>query len=84
MNHAHGKLGRDQVLATGRPEVDEARAEIRVAFGLGQAAHDRRTELGPSQRGLARRARPAGALDPAMDITVGDGETSVVRTPHAA
>jgi ribosome-binding protein aMBF1 (putative translation factor) len=59
MNHARWKLARERKI-TGDgaepPEVTAARAEIRMAFDLGQAVYDRRTELGISQTELARRA----------------------------
>lgn len=60
MNHAQWKLARERRAAAGHsesPEVEVTRAEIRMAFDLGQAVHDRRTELGISQAELARRAR---------------------------
>lgn len=59
MNHARWKTARERALAEGHredPGTEAARAEIRLAFDLGQAVHDRRTELGISQSELARRA----------------------------
>ncbi|MEU2870712.1 helix-turn-helix transcriptional regulator [Streptomyces olivoreticuli] len=59
MNHARWKLTREQKVSQGRtesPEVEAVRTEIRMAFDLGQAVHDRRTALGISQTELARRA----------------------------
>ena len=59
MDHARWKLARERAVAEGlveSPEVRSARAEIRLAFDLGQAVHDRRVELGISQAELARRA----------------------------
>ncbi|MER8000781.1 helix-turn-helix transcriptional regulator [Streptomyces sp. NPDC095613] len=59
MNHARWKLGRERAHAEGRtetPETEAMRTEIRMAFDLGQAVHDRRTELGISQSELAERA----------------------------
>jgi ribosome-binding protein aMBF1 (putative translation factor) len=59
MNHARWKLARERAVTEGlveSPEVRTARAEIRLAFDLGQAVHDRRVELGISQAELARRA----------------------------
>jgi ribosome-binding protein aMBF1 (putative translation factor) len=59
MNHNRWKLARERAVAEGRneaPEVEAVRAEIRMAFDLGQAVHDRRTELGLSQAELARQA----------------------------
>jgi ribosome-binding protein aMBF1 (putative translation factor) len=53
------KLARERAAAEGLAEPAEvraARAEIRLAFDLGQAVYDRRTELGISQTELARRA----------------------------
>lgn len=59
MSHARWKLARERAIvdsAAEPPEVQAVRAEIRLAFDLGQAVHDRRTELGISQAELARRA----------------------------
>nr|WTB32324.1 helix-turn-helix domain-containing protein [Streptomyces sp. NBC_00830] len=59
MNHSRWKLARERAVAEGReevPEVEAMRTEIRMAFDLGQAVYDRRTELGISQTELARRA----------------------------
>ncbi|KOG87514.1 helix-turn-helix domain-containing protein [Streptomyces varsoviensis] len=59
MSHARWKLARERAIAEGHvesPEVEAARTEIRLAFDLGQAVYDRRTELGISQAGLAERA----------------------------
>ncbi|WP_433891206.1 helix-turn-helix domain-containing protein [Streptomyces sp. CA-111067] len=59
MNHAQWKLTRERKAAeghTGSPEVESMRTEIRMAFDLGQAVYNRRTELGISQTELARRA----------------------------
>lgn len=59
MNHTRWKLGRERAIVDGTvesPEVQAVRAEIRLAFDLGQAVHDRRAELGISQTELARRA----------------------------
>jgi transcriptional regulator with XRE-family HTH domain len=59
MNHSQWKLARERAAAEGSkeaPEVEAMRTEIRMAFDLGQAVYDRRTELGISQTELARRA----------------------------
>lgn len=59
VSHARWKLSRDRQVAEGLaegPEVTRRREEIRLAFDLGQAVYDRRTELGISQTELARRA----------------------------
>jgi ribosome-binding protein aMBF1 (putative translation factor) len=59
MNHTRWKLTRERAIIDGTaesPEVQAVRAEIRLAFDLGQAVHDRRLELGISQTELARRA----------------------------
>ncbi|MER5931231.1 helix-turn-helix transcriptional regulator [Streptomyces sp. NPDC002054] len=59
VSHAQWKLTRDRKIAEGlteSPEVTRHREEIRLAFDLGQAVYDRRTELGISQTELARRA----------------------------
>jgi ribosome-binding protein aMBF1 (putative translation factor) len=59
MSHARWKLARERAIVDGTvesPEVQDVRAEIRLAFDLGQAVHDRRVELGISQAELARRA----------------------------
>ncbi|MFI5616784.1 helix-turn-helix domain-containing protein [Streptomyces sp. NPDC051567] len=59
VGHARWRVGRGgeggQEDAEG-PEVGRRREEIRLAFTLGQAVHDRRTALGISQTELARRA----------------------------
>ncbi|WUH92494.1 helix-turn-helix transcriptional regulator [Streptomyces sp. NBC_00433] len=60
MNHTKWKLAREREAAEGYaepPEVEATRTEIRMAFDLGQAVYDRRTELGISQAELAGRAR---------------------------
>lgn len=59
MNHARWKLARERAVTEGfveSPEAEATRVEIRLAFDLGQAVHDRRVELGLSQSELARRA----------------------------
>ncbi|MFI0724014.1 helix-turn-helix transcriptional regulator [Streptomyces sp. NPDC021224] len=59
MNHSRWRLARERAVTQGgaeAPEVETMRTEIRMAFDLGQAVHDRRTELGISQSELARRA----------------------------
>jgi ribosome-binding protein aMBF1 (putative translation factor) len=59
MNHSRWKFARERAAAEGSkeaPDVDAMRTEIRMAFDLGQAVYDRRTELGISQTELARRA----------------------------
>ncbi len=59
MSHAKWRLARERAVTEGLvepSEVQAARAEIRLAFDLGQAVHDRRVELGISQAELARRA----------------------------
>ncbi|MFD9336708.1 helix-turn-helix domain-containing protein [Streptomyces sp. NPDC060028] len=59
VSHARWKLTRDKAIAEGfseSPETARRREEIRLAFELGQAVYDRRTELGISQIELARRA----------------------------
>ncbi|MFF9482237.1 helix-turn-helix domain-containing protein [Streptomyces sp. NPDC014733] len=60
MNHARWKVARDRRMSEGDADASEAeamRSEIRLAFDLGQAVYDRRTELGISQSELAERAR---------------------------
>ncbi|MFI0900796.1 helix-turn-helix domain-containing protein [Streptomyces sp. NPDC020983] len=59
MNHSRWRLNRERAIAEGgaeAPGVEAMRTEIRLAFDLGQAVHDRRIELGISQSELARRA----------------------------
>ncbi|MCX5198305.1 helix-turn-helix domain-containing protein [Streptomyces sp. NBC_00249] len=59
VSHAHWKIARDKKAAQGlseSPEATKHREEIRLAWDLGQAVYDRRTELGISQTELARRA----------------------------
>ncbi|WP_405780651.1 helix-turn-helix domain-containing protein [Streptomyces sp. NBC_00859] len=59
VGHAQWKLSRDRKVAEGileSPEKTKRREELRLAWDLGQAVHDRRAELGISQAELARRA----------------------------
>ena len=58
MNHTHWKTARDRRLrdAAEPAAVAAARWEIKLAFDLGQAVHDRRTALGLSQSEPAARA----------------------------
>lgn len=59
MNHTQLKLERERKPLEGYtepPEAEATRTEIRMAFDLGQAVHDRRAELGISQTELAQRA----------------------------
>lgn len=59
MTHAHWRTARERALLGGHredPETEAARIEIRLAFDLGQAVHDRRVAVGISQSELARRA----------------------------
>jgi ribosome-binding protein aMBF1 (putative translation factor) len=58
VNHSGWKTARERAqLAEYRedPETEAMRAEIRLAFDLGQAVYDRRSALGISQSELARR-----------------------------
>ncbi|MDA5285665.1 helix-turn-helix domain-containing protein [Streptomyces sp. NPDC054904] len=57
--HAQWKIARDREVVQGlaqSPETARRREEIRLAFELGQAVYDRRSQLGISQTELARRA----------------------------
>ncbi|RBM22407.1 helix-turn-helix domain-containing protein [Streptomyces sp. PT12] len=56
MNHSEWKTRRTRRLLGERVEESSAYTEAGYAFALGQAVHDRRTELGLSQAELARRA----------------------------
>lgn len=59
MTHAHWRTARERAALEGYredPETEAARVEIKLAFDLGQAVHDRRVDLGISQSELARRA----------------------------
>ncbi|MEU6892257.1 helix-turn-helix transcriptional regulator [Streptomyces sp. NPDC046557] len=59
VSHARWKLARERKLDPGSgesPRTSRRREEIRLAFELGQAVYDRRTELGMSQTEPARRA----------------------------
>lgn len=59
MNHARWKLSRERKLTEGHtesPDVEAMRAEIKLAFDLGQLVYDRRSQLGLSQAELARLA----------------------------
>ncbi|MBK6045624.1 helix-turn-helix domain-containing protein [Streptomyces sp. MBT55] len=59
MNHSRWKLRREQELASGSRESEEARAEraeVRLAMAFAKAVYDRRKELGLSQKDVADRA----------------------------
>jgi len=59
VNHSRRKTARERAQAADCREdleTEAMRAEIRLAFDLGQAVYDRRTVLGISQSELARRA----------------------------
>jgi ribosome-binding protein aMBF1 (putative translation factor) len=59
MTHARWQSARERRLREGTAEpaaVSAARWEIKLAFDLGQAVHDRRTALGLTQAELATRA----------------------------
>jgi ribosome-binding protein aMBF1 (putative translation factor) len=58
MSHTSGKTARERRLRGGDEPaaVAAARWEIKLAFDLGQAVHDRRTALGLSQSELAAHA----------------------------
>ncbi|WST75746.1 helix-turn-helix domain-containing protein [Streptomyces sp. NBC_01136] len=56
MNHSQWKTRRTRKLSGDSIEESPAYVEAGYAFALGQAVHDRRTELGLSQTELARRA----------------------------
>ncbi|MGI5198028.1 helix-turn-helix domain-containing protein [Streptomyces sp. CA-288835] len=56
MNHSQWKTRRTRKLLGESVEESPAYVEAGYAFALGQAVHDRRTELGLSQTELARRA----------------------------
>lgn len=59
MSHSRWKTLWERRLAEGFTEPDdvaEARREIRLSMALAQAVHDRRTELGLTQKDLATRA----------------------------
>ena len=58
MNHSRWKTARERAQAADYredPETEAMRAEIKLAFDLGQAVYDRRIALGISQSELARR-----------------------------
>ncbi|WP_335936700.1 helix-turn-helix domain-containing protein [Streptomyces sp. PTD5-9] len=66
VSHAEWKLARDRKVAesisAGKDRAESAervrrRQELDLAWDLGQAVYDRRTELGIAQTELARRAR---------------------------
>ncbi|WP_326766140.1 helix-turn-helix domain-containing protein [Streptomyces sp. NBC_01591] len=56
MDHSQWKTRQTRKLLGERVEESSAYVEAGYAFALGQAVHDRRTELGLSQTELARRA----------------------------
>lgn len=56
MNHSQWKTRRTRKLLGESVEESPAYVEAGYAFALGQAVHDRRTELGLSQAELARGA----------------------------
>jgi ribosome-binding protein aMBF1 (putative translation factor) len=56
VNHSQWKTRRTRKLLGEPVEESPAYVEAGYAFALGQAVHDRRTELGLSQTELARRA----------------------------
>lgn len=56
MNHSQWKTRRTKKLLGESVEESQAYVEAGYAFALGQAVHDRRTQLGLSQAELARRA----------------------------
>ncbi|RFU82493.1 XRE family transcriptional regulator [Streptomyces triticagri] len=73
MNHARWKLARERKIAEGYTESAETeamRAEIRLAFDLGQLVYDSRTELALSQAELADRA---GMSQPQISTIEGGG-----------
>ncbi|MFF3951806.1 helix-turn-helix domain-containing protein [Streptomyces sp. NPDC001890] len=66
VSHAEWKLARDRKVAESISEGEDStesaervrrRQELDLAWDLGQAVYDRRTELGIAQTELARRAR---------------------------
>ncbi|MFF2895105.1 helix-turn-helix domain-containing protein [Streptomyces sp. NPDC057966] len=66
VSHAEWKLARDRKVAESLSEGEDGaesaervrrRQELDLAWDLGQAVYDRRTELGIAQTELARRAR---------------------------
>ncbi|MDX3375041.1 helix-turn-helix transcriptional regulator [Streptomyces sp. ME02-6991-2A] len=66
VSHAQWKLARDRKVAESISEGEDSaesaervrrRLELDLAWDLGQAVYDRRTELGLAQTELARRAR---------------------------
>jgi ribosome-binding protein aMBF1 (putative translation factor) len=59
VDHSRWKTTRERAQAAEYredPETEAVRAEIRLAFDLGQAVYDRRIAVGISQSELARRA----------------------------
>lgn len=76
MNHSQWKTRRTRKLLGESVEESPAYVEAGYAFALGQAVHDRRTELGLSQTELARRA---GMTQP--QISNIEGGDSVLTLP---
>jgi transcriptional regulator with XRE-family HTH domain len=56
VNHSHWRTTRTRKLLGETVEESPAYLQAGYAFALGQAVHDRRSELGLSQTELARRA----------------------------
>lgn len=56
MNHSTWRMRRTRQLAGEVVEYDQEYVDARLAGDLGQAVHDRRSELGLSQTELAERA----------------------------
>lgn len=100
MNGARWKAARERKVAEGYsepPVVEAMRTEIRMAFDLGQAVDDRRTEPGISQTELASRSSNSATPSPpfpcsparrrtraSLNIALG-GDTSTVEViAHAA
>jgi hypothetical protein len=69
MNHTRWKTARERQLHEGDEPaaVSAARWEIKLAFDLGQAVHDRRTALGFTQSELAARAGMTSRRSPSSN-----------------
>lgn len=79
MNHSQWKIRQTRKLLGEQAEESPAYAEAGHAFALGQAVHDRRTELGLSQSELARRA---GMTQPQISNIEGGDNSAFVFTAH--
>ncbi|SMQ16949.1 Helix-turn-helix domain-containing protein [Streptomyces sp. Ag82_O1-12] len=77
MNHSTWRTRRARQLAGEAVEYDQQYVDARLAGDLGQAVHNRRTELGLSQADLAERAGMTQPQVCRMDTQFLAGQQSV-------